>query len=428
MTEQPTLWNRMVALMSGEVSADTLEAYRRASLGVYDTLDHAEQHREACKAEGKNPWTVAPATQVELLCAWNAFVMQNLGDQFLDADYAGNPQTVGFVLPITADQILVFYTQVEGWLNRAQQAHHNPDYKLDLGVPAELPAWSDVEPCPNAHLRGMLEAMHSLRDHTSAAMLFLTETTPPTGDAKQRQLRFIRQLHASAMSKARYADDLHGTNPSRDVHERVEPHVKEAIELFYVVGQLLAMPSLADDYAKRKQAPAPAPPAPAPTKPGAPHSASPSTGAPSKGLPGPNDIGFNQWCLTDPESLNRWMDSKEARDAVKTLWKLDPNPHETLRIKAEIDAAFLRGDLRFAADNNGKKLGHFFCCPWAPVYEALRPVTIGGTRLQPLQQFIFNVTCEGVNLGAPFTREIMVGNFRPTDKFEYGDPNEPPDH
>ncbi len=44
------------------------------------------------------------------------------------------------------------------------------------------------------------------------------------------------------------------------------------------------------------------------------------------------------------------------------------------------------------------------------------------------QQLISNVTCEGVDLGAPLEREIMTGNFTPTTKFEYGDPNEAPDH
>jgi hypothetical protein len=48
--------------------------------------------------------------------------------------------------------------------------------------------------------------------------------------------------------------------------------------------------------------------------------------------------------------------------------------------------------------------------------------------LRALEQFIFNVTCEGVNLGSEFEREIMVGNFQPTSRFESGDPNEPPDH
>ena len=41
-----------------------------------------------------------------------------------------------------------------------------------------------------------------------------------------------------------------------------------------------------------------------------------------------------------------------------------------------------------------------------------------------MQQLIFNVT----NLGVPFEREIMLGNFSPTSKCEYGNPNEVPDH
>lgn len=53
---------------------------------------------------------------------------------------------------------------------------------------------------------------------------------------------------------------------------------------------------------------------------------------------------------------------------------------------------------------------------------------LGGRRLRTLQQFVFNVTCEGVNLGTPFERDIMTGNFAPTTKFEYGDPDEEPDH
>jgi hypothetical protein len=425
MTSKPTLWNRMVAVLNGEIPADTLEAYRRASLAVYDQLDHAEQHRLTCKTEGKNPWTVAPATQAELLCAWNAFVLQNLGDQFLEADYVGNPQTVGYVLPITGDQILGFYTQVEGWLNRAQQAHYNPDYKLDVYVPAELPAWSEVEPCPNAHLRGMLEAMHSIRDHAGAAMHFLSETTPPTDETQLKQMRFIQQLYASATSKARYADDLHGADPTREVHERVEPHVKEAIEKFYAVGQLLAMPTLATDY-QRLNGQATGQPTGQPARPQSHPQAGFATPVVNPILP--NQTGFDLWCLTDPATLARWQADPEARKAIKLLWQLDPNPGETLRIKAEIDAAFQRGDLRWATDRYGKRLGHFFCCPWGPVYEAIRTVHIGGTRITTMQQFIYNVTCEGVNLGAPFTREIMVGTFNPTTRFEYGDPDEAPDH
>ena len=173
MLNQPTLWNRFCAAMAGEVSADTLEAYRRASLAVYDALDHLEVHRQKARDEGKTAWDMAPAAKAETLCTWNAFVLQTLGDRFLDADYQGDSLTVAFVPPITADQILTFYTPVEGWLNRAQQAHHNPDYKLDMAVPAQLPAWSEVEPCPNAHLVGMLDAIRAVPDHTQAGLTFL---------------------------------------------------------------------------------------------------------------------------------------------------------------------------------------------------------------------------------------------------------------
>ncbi len=55
-------------------------------------------------------------------------------------------------------------------------------------------------------------------------------------------------------------------------------------------------------------------------------------------------------------------------------------------------------------------------------------MTLGGTRLRTVQQFVFDVSAEGVNLAEKFKRGIMVGNFQPTDQFEYGDSDEAPDH
>ncbi|HVF84668.1 MAG TPA: hypothetical protein VM821_01700 [Abditibacteriaceae bacterium] len=426
---RPTLWHRMCAAMSGEVSADTLEAYRRASLAVYDALDHCEIHREAAKTEGKNAWTLADSSKAEIVCTWNAFVLQTLGDRILEADYDNDASTRGFVPPVTSDQILSFYGQVEGWLNRAQQAHFNPDYKLDVAVPAELPAWSEVEPCPNAHLHGMLEAMQAVRDHTAAALLFLNDS-PPQNDEQTKGLNLIRQVHAQATTKARYADDMMGDNPTRDVHERVEEHVKEAIESFYLLGQLLAMPELAT---KAVQPPKPLGDIANAQNPLTaswffPRQIGVSGDGSSTRLPSPHEANFDMWCLTDREAYEKFKNDREAVKAIKTLWSLDPDPRRTLDIQAEINAALARGDIGYATFRYGNKLGHFFCAPWGTVYQAKRSLTLGGTRLRAMQQFIFNVTCEGVNLGAPFEREIMIGNFTPTTKFEYGDPNEEPDH
>uniref|UniRef100_UPI0037502CE7 hypothetical protein n=1 Tax=Armatimonas sp. TaxID=1872638 RepID=UPI0037502CE7 len=412
MSEEVTFWGHLVSRLQGEIPAQTLEAYRRASLGVYEMLDHTEQKRLDIKLEGHHPWEVPSATQSEVLCSWNAYALQLLGDKFIEADYAGSPTTRGYLPPVTGDQVLSFYQQVEGWMSRARQAHSNPNYRLDVGVPAELPPWSEVEPCPNAHLHGMLEAMRSLRDHAGVAMSFFEEAKSP--EDKQKSVGFARQLWAAAKSKADYAENLWGGNPSQELHERIEEHAKEAIEQLYRLGQLLAMPALLDKESAAKEK---APPPPASVAPRA-HT-----------IPGPGEVGFDPWCLTDSDSLRRLKADPEARKAIGRLWKLDPDPQKTLAILSEVREAFKRGDIGYATKGGSdRRLGFFFCCPWASVYVALRPLTLDGNSLRTMQQFVYDVNCEGMNLGRPFVRRIMVANFNPTDEMEYGDPDEAPDH
>ena len=125
-------------------------------------------------------------TQAQLLCAWNAFVLQTLGDQFLEADARLEPATAGFVPPVTADQVMDFYSQVEGWVSRANQARSNSAYRLDVQVPADLTTWTKVEPCPKAHLEGTLAAAQAARVHAEAALtvfLAASHASSPTGES-----------------------------------------------------------------------------------------------------------------------------------------------------------------------------------------------------------------------------------------------------
>jgi len=397
---------RMFSRLQGEILADTLEAYRRASSSVHELLHKSDDLREHAALSGLTAWTIGKHQQIEMLCSWNAFVLQILGNEFLDSDYRTDPATHGYVPPITADQVMRFYSQVEGWLNRSHQAASNPAFRLDVQVPALLPPWSEVEPCPNSHLHGMLFAMCSIRDHCLAGIQFLG-SEPPADKKQEEQFHQIQQHYASAMARARYAEDLHGVNPSQETHERVEPYVKEAIETFFLVGQLTAMPSLTINQTK--------PVSPVVIKP-----------LPKSSLPGRPD--FDPWCLTDPEMVLAWQRDPEAHEAILTMWQFDPNPHKTLTIHQEINAAFKRGDIQYARTSSGERLGHFFCCPWGPIYEVVRPVTIDGLYMTTLQQFVFDVTAEGMNLGESFTREIMVGSFERTNRTEYGSPDEEQDH
>ena len=341
-----------------------------------------------------------------MLCAWNAFALQTLGDKFLEADYSLNPVTAGFVPPVTAEQVLAFYSQVEGWLNRAQQAHSNPGYRLDVGVPADLPVWSEIEPCPNAHLEGMRAAMRALRAHAETALGFFEAMGAPPN--KQATIHQARQLWAAATTTARYAEDLWGGTPAAELHEQIEDHLKEAIERLYRLGQMLAVPALLEEDPRHRAA---APTAPPPVQPG-------------RWPPLPGQRGFDPWCLTDPATRQQWKQDPLARTAVSELWGRDPDPTRTLQIQAELDAALARGDIAYATDRFGKRLGHFFCCPWSPVFIASRPVTIGGTRLRTLQEFTFDVSAEEMPRGGEFKREILTGAFQPTRQIDYCNPNE----
>jgi hypothetical protein len=262
MAIRPSLWQHLVARLRGEVSAAALEAYRRASLPVYDLMDEVERRRLEYAAAGTDAWSVSPAVRAETVCAWNAFVLQTLGDAIVDADYQESPATAGFVPRGTADQVMRFYGQVERWLNLAHQARANPAGRLTGTVPAPLPEWMPG-PSRRSHLKGLLTAMRSLESHASAAVDCLSNPEPKEPEW-QRQRTGILQAHASALTTARYAEELCGAEVVDEVHARAEPHVKRAIEQLFRVGQFAADPHRAIlETLRAGSAPPALPPAPA---------------------------------------------------------------------------------------------------------------------------------------------------------------------
>jgi hypothetical protein len=252
MASRPTPWQRLVALLRGEASAAALEAYRRASLPVYELMDAVERRRLEYAEAGTDAWRVSTSVRAETVCAWNAFVLQTLGDAIVDADYQESPATAGFVPRVTADQVMRFYGQVERWLNLAHQARANPAGRLTGAVPAPLPEWVPG-PSPHSHLKGLLVAMRSLESHASAAVACLSTPEPREAEWK-RQLTGIQQVHASALTTARYAEELCGAEAADEVRARAEPHVRRAIEQLFRVGQLAADPHRATPEALREPA------------------------------------------------------------------------------------------------------------------------------------------------------------------------------
>jgi hypothetical protein len=245
MAWKPSRWNRLVARIRREIPGTDLEAYRRGSPPVFELWEQAEERRRACSDEGMDPWAVRAATRAELVCAWNAFVLQVLGNCILDADYRAEPATRGYVPRGTAAQILQFYHEVEGWMIRAHQARANPRYTLDIPLPASLPRWSEDDQRSAAHVAGLRHAMRAVGGHVESAFAFLPEDVPGN-PKKQAHLARIRQAHAAAQARARYAEELCGAGPLPQSHVFAEAYVRDAIERFYVLGQAIADPHLAE--------------------------------------------------------------------------------------------------------------------------------------------------------------------------------------
>jgi hypothetical protein len=392
----PSVMTKMRATLAGERDAVLLEALRTAGRGCYEELLAADQLRDQILAGAASLWAAPAGQGSQMLAAWNGFVLQTLGESLLDADYATRPGTVGYVPPATFDQVSSWLSAVEGWVSRARQARVNPDYDIsaELTLPAGLPTWTRAEPCPPEHLAGLLAAIPPVREHVEVALFALERTGVP--EAHLHSLNQLKQLAAEAGAAADYAAGLRTERHDARLHELIEKNLRSALELWFHIGQLAAMPALLADYRALRPAPRP-------------HLST---------LPGGSR--FDPWILTDRATLQTWKDDRKARQAIDEMWRHDPDPAATMALKAEIDAAVTRGDVTTFHTRAGSSC--YYECPWAPLYEVRRPVRIATWSLKVLQQFTMRAAADDPRRGGAFRRGLVVGPFEPTDDVGYGDP------
>lgn len=396
---RPTVMTRLAAMLHGEVSAATVESYRRAGAVAYEDLLTAEKLREKLAGCGTCLWEASAGELSQLLCSWNAFILQTLGNEFVESDYQSDPRTVGYLPPVTAEQAAAFFGEVEYWSSRAHRAAVDPHYDVsaEVGLPASLPAWVQVEPCPRPHLAAMLAAARSMRDHAQMALADYTRAGVPEDKAKLTAK--LTGMIAEADEAVAYAEALWSPSSTDLIHQRVESSVKRGIERYYLLGQLLGMPALLE----RPQAEVAV--------------------ASGHRLPLPGQPGFDLWCLTDPTTRAQWQRDPAVRRALEVMWSYDPDPAATLTLQAQIDAAKAAGAIVAATTPAGAPIGNYYCCPWSAIYVVHRPVLIAGRQLRAGDQFTLEVSAEEVSEGGRFRRQLVLGPFHPTDEVDYCDPS-----
>ncbi|GIH13838.1 hypothetical protein Raf01_20100 [Rugosimonospora africana] len=384
----------MRAALRGERDAGDLEALRAAGNWVYAELGKAEQTRSQLLADGRNLWTAPPATGGYLVACWNAFYLHSLGASLLDADYATDPRTVGYVPPVTFEQAWSWFAAAEGWLSHARQAESNPDYNLAhlVMLPADLPAWAGPDPCPLAHLRALMTAIPPVRAQVELALFDLEKHAQ--SESQRHTVNTVRQQAAEAAAAADYAQTLSASATTPRLRSLTQAHIRRSAGIWFKVGQFAAMPSLVGARSAKTIA----------------------SRIDPQVLPGGSR--FDPWCLTDPDSRAQWQSDPQAREAIAAMWEADPDPAHTLTIHAQIQAALASGAI--VPVTGDTMASHFYSCPWYPMYQVRRRVKINGERLSVPQRFTLDVGLRPPNRGGKFVRRIVRGPFASTYEVDYG--------
>lgn len=143
----------------------------------------------------------------------------------------------------------------------------------------------------------------------------------------------------------------------------------------------------------------------------------------SGGVLGVGAVSFSldPWIITAPKAKERFQVDDEAVRALVNTWRNDSDHGRTRQIQQEINEALARGSL-------APQDAYYYCCPWSPIYIVNRDITISNQTLRRGQQFTFDVSAEAIPAGGAFKRELLVGNFNPTDQVDYCLPGEADNH
>lgn len=365
---------RTVQALAGRLPLPALEAHRSTGPHIRGEFGEAERLRQDLLGARTDPREFPPDVAGRLLAIWNAYVLQTVAEHLLDAV---RYRTFGAVRAEVASRILEFFGPADRWLYQARRAGADPSYRLadNVDLPAEPPSWPDVKYRSFPLSAAMAEAAQQIHTTGDTILEGLARSLVPHGDDLLR-LQELLDDAAGAVEYAQGPEDALGFPVSPAVH------LRHALRALFLFGQAAAMPALLDLQNHLNVV----------------------------SLVDRVPATIDPWCLTDPHQVTGWRSIPAARAEIERLWAGDTTPMVTLTLQAQVEAAVRSGAVVFATDQSGEPLGSFHRCPWPAIYEARRPVTVGGTRVMPMQQFTLDVRA-----GAQAARGVIVSVFVPTD-------------
>lgn len=203
--------------LHGEVSTAELDARLAAGSFAYSLAEEAE----------------ASENVLLRLCAWNAFALQTIADKLIEADAAADPATEGYVPRSTLNYVSVCLDLVRHWIRQARIVESDPQARIAAELPARLPVWRRDEPTRPSELQGLRAAYEALQARVETA---LVESSPPE----------LRRTDAEMRSAADDAAALWHRNAGPVECGEARVYLLEALQHALTLGQLIALPTLAE--------------------------------------------------------------------------------------------------------------------------------------------------------------------------------------
>jgi hypothetical protein len=239
-------------VLRGEVSDAHVRAYLNAASQIADVWQQTDDRLDAALKGGALPWDAYMSLRYPLAFVRIARTYQVFVQQLLEMDAAANPELAGFLPHVTYDQANALCHQIQPNLQQAVASLADPQFQPDVALPVALGPRIESEghPCPVAHLQGMIAAAREARTWASGLIAqyeeAVTHATTPAPEEITTHLTALHRRLAEADSQLDFGVNLVGRvsqqAPNPDLHEQAEDQLWGALDGYFWLNQVIAMP------------------------------------------------------------------------------------------------------------------------------------------------------------------------------------------
>jgi hypothetical protein len=240
--------------LHGEVSDATIQGYLRSASQLEDIWQQIDDNVDAFIAQGMPPWDAYARMGYALAyvraCRTNVVLVQELMKAAAASPGSGN---AGYLPKITFDQALALCEHIEPYLEEAIKAstnsHYVPaTYALPLALGPHIRYPNQRFPLP--HLQGIIGAAQQTRDWAAGLLakyeLALSAAKTPVPQPVSTHVEEMKSELGLGDFHLRTGIDMVGQiskeQTTDELSNKAEGFLWEAIESFFKVSQLVAIP------------------------------------------------------------------------------------------------------------------------------------------------------------------------------------------